>query len=228
MDDDRGGASRRAPLAPSEIAVTPVTNSKPPPRSGNHERFVPGHYPSELEEEFEVSTGASLRLRPIRGDDDERLVAFHQRLSFDSIYRRYFYEHPRLSHDEVRHLTQVDYVDRLALVIEDGEELVAVGRYDRSPNTTTAEVAFVVRDDYQHLGLGHRLLDTLTDAAWARGITTFSAETLYTNRDMMSLFRHSGHTLTTSVSRGDISVRFSIDPAERDESLVPPKTVSSD
>jgi GNAT superfamily N-acetyltransferase len=112
----------------------------------------------------------------------------------------------------VRHLTQVDYVDRLALVIEDGDDLVAVGRYDRSPDSTTAEVAFVVRDDYQHLGLGHRLLEALAEAARARGISTFSAETLFTNRDMMAVFRHSGYPLTTSVSRGEVSVRFSIDP----------------
>ena len=62
----------------------------------------------------------------------------------------------------------MDYVDRLALVIEDGDELVAVARYERYPDTPNAEVAFLVRDDYQHLGLGHRLLESLADAAWAR------------------------------------------------------------
>ena len=177
--------------------------------------FEHGRYPGELEAEFEVASGATLRMRPIGGEDANKLEAFHARLSFDSIYRRYFYEHPQLSADEVRRLTQVDYVDRLALVIEDGDDLVAVGRYDRGPDTTTAEVAFVVRDDYQHMGLGHRLLEALAKAAWARGILTFSAETLFTNHDMMAIFRHSGYPLTTSVSRGEISVRFSIDPTTR-------------
>jgi GNAT superfamily N-acetyltransferase len=186
-----------------------------PPESTKPTVIEFGRYPDELEADFEVISGATLHLRPIRADDAEQLVVFHARLSFDSIYRRYFSVHPRLSPDEVRHLTQVDYVDRLALVIEDGDDLVAVGRYDRYPDTATAEVAFVVRDDYQHLGLGHRLLETLAHAAWVRGIVTFCAETLYTNHDMMSIFRHSGYPLTTSVSRGEISVRFSIDPATR-------------
>jgi GNAT superfamily N-acetyltransferase len=183
--------------------------------SMKHDEFERGRYPGEMEAEIEVVSGAALRMRPIGAQDAKKLEAFHARLSFDSIYRRYFYEHPHLSADEVRRLTQVDYVDRLALVIEDGDDLVAVGRYDRCPDTTTAEVAFVVRDDYQHLGLGHRLLEALAKAAWARGISTFSAETLFTNHDMMAIFRHSGYPLTTSVSRGEISVRFSIDPATR-------------
>lgn len=175
---------------------------------------VAGRYPVALETDIEVRTGAKLHLRPIRSDDAAKLIAFHSKLSFDSIYRRYFSMHPELTPREVAHLTEVDYIDRLALVVEDGDDLVAVGRYDREPLTTTAEVAFVVRDDYQHLGLGRRLLAALADAARERGITTFAAETLFENRNMMSVFRHSRFPVTSSVSDGQISVRFSIEPAE--------------
>ena len=185
-----------------------MTTLKPTQR----DEFLPGIYPEELEADVTVATGAVFQLRPIRSDDAEKLVAFHARLSFDSIYRRYFSLHPELSDDEVRHFTQVDYVDRLALVIENGEELVAVGRYDRCPQSRTAEVAFVVRDDYQHLGLGHRLLNALARAASDRGITTLTAETLFSNHDMMSVFRHSGFPITTTSEFGEISVRLEIEP----------------
>jgi GNAT superfamily N-acetyltransferase len=176
--------------------------------------FILGRYPAELETDIIVRSGLTLHLRPIRRSDAHKLIAFHHRLSFDSIYRRYFSVHPELSHAEVVHLTDVDYVDRLALVFEDGDELVAVGRFDRYPSTPTAEVAFVVRDDYQHLGLGHLLLEALADAARQRGITTFSAETLPENHDMMSVFRHSGYPMTTSISRGDISVKLSLEQSD--------------
>lgn len=169
-------------------------------------------YPYELVSDVVVRTGTTLKLRPIRSDDAEKLVAFHAQLSPDSVYRRYFSQHPILSAEEVRHLTQVDYVDRLALIIEDGADLVAVARYDRYPLTTKAEVAFVVRDDYQHLGLGHRLLEVLAEAAWARGITIFTADTLVSNRDMISVFSHSGFPVTSSISCGEISVHISIEP----------------
>jgi GNAT superfamily N-acetyltransferase len=179
-----------------------------------NELLVRDRYPSELEADVVLRTGRTLRLRPIRPDDAMNLDAFHHHLSSDSIYRRYFSVHPELSHEEVCHLTRVDYVDRLALVIEDDGELVAVGRYERYPGTTDAEVAFIVRDDHQHLGLGHRLLESLADAAWARGITTFSAETLATNRAMMSVFQHSGYHVTSTMSSGEISLRFSIEPTQ--------------
>jgi GNAT superfamily N-acetyltransferase len=176
------------------------------------EEILAGSFPEELNADVTVTSGATLRLRPIRAEDAEKLVAFHSHLSFDSIYRRYFSLHPELSADEVRHFTQVDYVDRMALVIEDGDELVAVGRYDRYPESPTAEVAFVVRDDYQHLGLGHRLLNALAMAARERGITTLCAETLFANHDMMAVFRHAGFPITTSTEFGEISVRLEIGP----------------
>ncbi|HVA51927.1 MAG TPA: GNAT family N-acetyltransferase [Acidimicrobiales bacterium] len=182
----------------------------PPASALGH--FVAWRYPDELEADIVVRTGPTLRLRPIRQSDVDKLVTFHGRLSFDSIYRRYFSLHAELTPQEVRHLTIVDYVDRLALVIEDGDDLIAVGRYDRYPRSTTAEVAFVVLDNYQHLGLGHRLLEHLAEAAWKRGIATFTAETLVENRDMMSIFRHSGFPVTTSISCGEISINFSIEP----------------
>jgi GNAT superfamily N-acetyltransferase len=176
------------------------------------ELLVPGPYPVELESELFNRSNNTLRLRPIRSDDADKLKVFHHHLSFDSIYRRYFSVHPELSDKEVLHLTQVDYIDRLAYVIEHDDELVAVGRYDRYPFTTRAEVAFVIRDDYQHQGLGHLLLDALADAAWRRGITDLLAETLFTNHDMMSVFRHSGFPMTSSIMGGEIAVRLSIEP----------------
>ena len=127
--------------------------------------------------------------------------------------------HPELSTAELAHLTRVDYVDRLALVIEDGHRLVAVGRYDQYPFATKAEVAFVVADDYQHQGLGRQLLEHLATAAWDRGITSFTAETMSSNREMLSVFYDSGFPVKTVQEDGDVSVRFSIEPTEASRAL---------
>jgi len=173
---------------------------------------TPGRYPVDLESTIELGADVRLLLRPIRSDDGERLVDFHSRLSFDSIYRRYFSVHPQLSPEEVQHFTNVDYVNRLALVVLDGDEIIAVGRYDRLLETAAAEVAFLVRDSYQHLGLGHRLLAALAAAARQRGIKEFTAETLFANRDMIAVFRHSGFPVRTERIGGDVMVRFPIEP----------------
>jgi GNAT superfamily N-acetyltransferase len=157
----------------------------------------------------------TLRLRPIRPEDASGLVAFHGSLSDRSIYRRFFSAHPRLTSTEVDRFTRVDYVDRLALVVEDDARLVAVARYDRTPGTTEAEVAFVVADAYQHVGLATLLLEHLAGAAWRIGIRSFFASTLVENRDMVGVFVHSGFDVGTRVEDGTVHVRFSIEPDSR-------------
>jgi GNAT superfamily N-acetyltransferase len=199
--------------------ATQSTEMRQPDNVVSLQAPVGSPYPKELESDIVFDENRTLKLRPIRGNDEEKLLSFHELLSADSIYCRYFSFHPKLSRDEVHHLTHVDYTNRLALVIEDGDELVGVARYDQYPGTSAAEVAFVVRDDYQHLGLGHRLFASLAAAAWPRGITVFSAVTLCRNHGMTSVFRHSGFPMTSSVSAGEISVRLSIKP--QFESLLP-------
>jgi GNAT superfamily N-acetyltransferase len=172
-------------------------------------------YPGELECDVLTRTGATLHMRPIRPEDAEPLVHFHLNLSSGSIYRRYFSFHPELSEKEVGHLTKVDYADRLAFIVEDGDQLVAVGRYDRIPGTTEAEVAFLVADQYQHHGLGQLLLKHLADAARPRGITTFTAETQADNRGMLGVFHESGFPVTSSIEDEVVSVSFPIEPTEK-------------
>jgi RimJ/RimL family protein N-acetyltransferase len=172
-------------------------------------------YPSELARVVVTEHGDILHLRPIRPDDAELLVRFHRGLSPDSIYRRYFSIHPELSDAEVRHLTQVDYVDRFAFIVESGDALVGVGRFDRIPGTTEAEVAFIVADEFQHRGIGLLLLDHLADEAWSLGITEFTAETQADNRSMFGVFQASGFPVKAKLEDEVISARFPIQPTDQ-------------
>ena len=176
--------------------------------------FEPWVYPSDLTTRVTTENGLTLQMRPIRPDDADILQRFHAQLTPDSVFRRYFSLHPELSDEELVHLTTVDYVDRLAFIIIVRGALVAVGRYDRIPDTTRAEVAFLVDDAYQHQGLGILLLDHLADAAWDRGITTFVAETQADNRSMMHVFKESGFTVSARLEDEIILVRFPIEPTD--------------
>ncbi len=142
------------------------------------------------------------------------LLDFHHRLSSRSIYRRYFSLHPQLTDEEVRHLTEVDYVNRFAFVVELGGELIGVGRFERIPDTTEAEVAFIVADEFHHQGVGLMLLEQLADVAWSLGMTTFTAETQADNRSMMGVFRASGFAVEASTDDEVTSARFSIEPSD--------------
>jgi RimJ/RimL family protein N-acetyltransferase len=174
-------------------------------------------YPLDLVHEVVTDDGLTLCVRPIRPDDAELLIRFHARLSSDSIFRRYFSLHPELSAPEIRRLTQVDYVERFAFVVQHDGELLGVGRFDRIRGTPEAEVAFIVADGYHRRGIGLLLLDRLTDEAWSLGITLFSAETQADNRGMMGVFRASGFLVHSMMDDEVITARFSIEPTEESQ-----------
>jgi len=148
-------------------------------------------YPKELEREIGLRDGARLRLRPIRPEDQDRLIAFYDRLSRHTAYQRFFTVMKRLPPDWAHLLANVDYQRRLALIAEhgpvDAPELVGVARYEPTDRADTAEVAFVIQDGWQNRGLGTTMLDELLAAAEARGIRRFRAWVLANNIRMIDL-----------------------------------------
>lgn len=148
-------------------------------------------YPKELEREITLPDGARLHLRPIRPEDQDRLIAFYDRLSRHTAYQRFFTVMKRLPPDWAHLLANVDYARRLALLAEHGPpgdpELVGVARYEPTDQPDTAEIAFVIQDGWQNRGLGTLMLDALLAAAEARGIRRFRAWVLASNARMIDL-----------------------------------------
>jgi GNAT superfamily N-acetyltransferase len=167
-----------------------------------------------LERDVETDGDFHYHVRAIGPEDGARLLAFHEHLLPRTVFLRFFSFHPELSTKEVEHFTRVDYVNRLALVVESEDHLIAVGRYDSASGDAEAEVAFVVADEFQHHGIGALLLDELARAAWQRGVTSFRAETLCENRTMLDVFHHSGFPVTSSIEYGTVTLRFPIEPTD--------------
>src|ERR671918_1882463 len=164
--------------------------------------------------------GGTARIRPIEPSDGPALVAFHGRLSPESVYARFFSAKPTLTDAEVERFTHVDHDARVALVAELGDRLVGVARYDRTADEREAEVAFVVADEHQGRGIGTVLLEHLAAAARERGITRFVAETLPGNRKMLEVFRGAGFDETTSSGDGVVYVELAIEPTDRARAVV--------
>lgn len=169
---------------------------------------APAHWAADV-----VTTdGGTVHVRPISPSDADALVEFHNSLSPRTIHFRFFSPRPRLSPRDVERFTTVDHDDRVALVAELGDRLVAVARYDRLPATSSAEVAFVVGDDHQGRGLGTLLLEHLAAAARERGITRFFADTLPDNRRMIGVFRDAGWVTSAKLADGVVRIEFAIEP----------------
>jgi RimJ/RimL family protein N-acetyltransferase len=161
-----------------------------PQRARYNERTVAA-YPRELEREVVLRDGARLRLRPIRPEDQDRLITFYDRLSRHTAYQRFFTVMKRLPPNWAHLLANVDYERRLALLAEHGlpedPELVGVARYEPTGQADMAEIAFVIQDGWQNRGLGTLMLDALLAAAEARGIRRFRAYVLASNARMIDL-----------------------------------------
>jgi acyl-CoA synthetase (NDP forming)/RimJ/RimL family protein N-acetyltransferase len=174
----------------------------------------PYDYPRHWEADVVLSDGGTVHLRPVTPDDAERLLALHSRLSERTRYFRYFGPYPRMPQRDLERFSTVDHHDRVALVALLGDDIVAVGRFDRLDGGDSAEIAFVVEDAHQGRGLGSILLEHLAAAAQERGLRRFVAEVLAENGQMVRVFRDAGYTVSREFEEGVLHLEFAIDPTD--------------
>jgi acetyl coenzyme A synthetase (ADP forming)-like protein len=171
-------------------------------------------YPSQYETRVLLKDGSSILLRPIREDDAERWLAFAGRLSSHTKYLRFHHMPKEMGRDDALRFCTVDYDNTFALVAEvsrePNREIVAVGRYYRLPKKNLAEVDFAVEDAYQDRGIGTSLIQHLANAARENGITSFEADVLAENEQMMDVFRDYGFHISHELESGVYHVSFPI------------------
>lgn len=136
--------------------------------------------------------GTRISYHAIAPDNAAALQRFHHRLSERSIYLRFFSAKPELSDRKAGYFTNVDGVNRFALVALDPnrpEEIIAVVSFDREGETDRAEYAAAVEDRWQGKGLGLALTRCLIEAALKRGVRVFTGIVLPENARMLNLLK---------------------------------------
>ena len=149
-----------------------------------------------------MQNGAPILVRPIRPEDEPLMVKFHESLSEESIYMRYFHMmnlDRRTAHDRLTRICFIDYDREMALVAErenadTGErEILGVSRLS-SPGGTRSEAEFsvLISDDYQRQGLGTILMEHLLEVGREEGLRRITADILVGNRPMQRLSKKLG------------------------------------
>jgi acetate---CoA ligase (ADP-forming) len=167
-------------------------------------------YPRHREADVVLRDGSTVHVRPSRPDDAAAVRELLAGLSQESIWLRFFSGFPNLD-AAVSWATTVDYRWRYGLVATTGSDGTVVGHagWERERDRPErAEVAFVIADRMQGKGLGTLLLGQLAETAVAVGVSTFVAEVLPENHQMVSVFRDSGFPVTTHSMPGVILVEF--------------------
>ncbi len=148
-------------------------------------------------------------IRAVRPDDKAMVVETFHEASAESIYRRLFEVRKELTDQELKLVTEVDFVDvvqLVALLEKDGKEhIVGGGRYMRTTGQK-AEVACLVDDEFQGMGIAPKIIKHLVAIARASDITHFEAEVLPSNEAMLKVFERSGVCVTTAPSEGYVYV----------------------
>jgi GNAT superfamily N-acetyltransferase len=167
-----------------------------------------------------LKDGTAVTVRALRADDRDRLVRAFQLLDRESVYRRFFAFKSELTEADLDHVMTTDPDREVALVVTVGagsnETIIASGRYiaagTESPRRT-AEVAFIVEEDYHGLGIARRLLAHLADIARSAGIAAFVADVLADNTSMLAVFSRCGLPMQTQHDHGVLHVTLSLHPA---------------
>lgn len=161
-------------------------------------------YPSQYMTNFTDKKGDEVTIRPIRPEDEPAVVRFHESLSEESVYMRYFRSFKlsqRVEHERMVRICFVDYDRDIVLVIqrnnEQGQkEIVGLGRLTRMRRAEGAEFAIMVSDGYQGRGLGTELLRQLLRVGKAEGIKRVEAFMLPTNEGMKAVSKNLGFSLS--------------------------------
>jgi GNAT superfamily N-acetyltransferase len=132
--------------------------------------------------------GTLVTIRPIEPEDKRLLVEGLRRLSPEATFKRFLSPKARFTDAELRYLTEVDGRDHIAYVGVHGDVLVALGQLVRT-DADTADIAILVWDEWQGLGLGRWLARRLADGAAAAGVTRIAGTMLADNRPALRILK---------------------------------------
>ncbi len=162
-----------------------------------------------------LRNGVAVTIRELRDDDREKIAKAIRQLDRESIYTRLFSYRNNLTEAGLDRIMKVDPAGDVALVVTmgegPGEVIIASGRYMLADvGKQTAEVAFVVEEDYQGLGIAGRLLRHLADIARERGVAALEADVLGENKSMLSVFARSGLPVRQRREGGTVHVTLAL------------------
>ena len=158
-------------------------------------------YPVQYVKPWRLEDGTQVLIRPIRPEDEPSIGRFHARLSEQSIYQRYFHLltlDQRISHERLVKVCFGDYDRQIALVAERGgagageSEILAMGRLSKAHLLNEAELAVLIVDEYQGLGLGTELSRRLLEIARVEKVEQVTVDVLAENRRMLEVCREVG------------------------------------
>ena len=145
-------------------------------------------------------------IRLARPEDADLVRQMHERTSERSRYQRYF-AHTKWKDVQLRRLAG-GHRGATLVAQSRGGEVIALGNvFPEVEGSATAEIAVIVEDAYQGMGLGREMLRKMIDIAVSLGFREVLAEVLTENRGMQRLLETTGLEWTSHSSEGVRTMR---------------------
>lgn len=151
-------------------------------------RFAIRPYPKSMEGELLLRDGSTMRVRPVRPEDEALLRTFFAAVSEEDLRQRFFAPIKRVSGPFIARLTQVDYARNIVLLAMDGgEQVQGVAQIHSDPEGREGEYAILLRSSLKGRGLGWALMQRLIEVAARNGLHTITGEVLRENTSMLAM-----------------------------------------
>jgi len=164
-----------------------------------HQHLVISPYPKKYETLWRMRDGRTVLLRPIKPEDEPLWLEMFQNFSEESIRYRFFQIIKDTPHEMRVRYCNIDYDREIAIIAELTEEerrrILGVVRVSIEPDGKTGEIAFIIADPWQGLGLGTKMVDYTIDICKDMGIKTLYAIMLPDNHRAINLTRKMGFAL---------------------------------
>ena len=146
------------------------------------------------------------------------MVKFHETLSEESVYHRYFSAlnlSQRITHERLTRICFNDYDREIALVAElkpvkeeDEKLILGVGRLSRLHGTNEAEFALLINDHWQNQGLGLELLKQMIAVGRAEKFIRIVGQILTDNHAMQHICKKLGFKIVTDEDKRTCTAQF--------------------
>ncbi len=162
-----------------------------------HPRFAIRPYPAEWDRQVSLR-GKSIRIRPVRPEDEGLFAAFFAKLHPEDVRLRFFAPIRDFNHAFLAKLTQLDYARAVAFVALDENEqdesrrMLGAVRLHTDANHESGEFGILVRSDLKGGGLGFALMRLMIEWAQAEGLQRIEGIVLAENRPMLTVCKRLG------------------------------------
>jgi acetyltransferase len=164
-----------------------------------HEHLVISPYPKKYETLWKLRDGRTVLLRPIKPEDEPLWMEMFQKFSEKSIRYRFYNIFKDTSHGMRVRYCNIDYDREIAIIAEMNEEgqrkLLGVVRVPIEPDQKTGEIAFIVADPWQGLGLGSKMVDHVIEICKDKKLETLYGVMLSDNLRAIDLMKRMGFTI---------------------------------